>query len=282
MILSFHPIIEADKNILCAGRLPDERDLAAIQRAEAVILPQGCSEALYRMARANCRHIFPNLDARFDYPGKCGQIRLFRELQVAHPTSELYASLAEFHGRPPALPLPVVVKLDWGGQGETVFKAADAQALALALARVAACETTGQKGFLVQQWIPDGGRSLRVTVIGRRRIAYWRVQPDPLRFGASLAAGASIDPDADPALQTAALAMVDDFCHRSGLQLAGFDLLFDTRRIEQGHIEPLMLEINYFFGRAGLGGSEGYYRILEEEVSAWLAARCKTSEANHF
>ncbi len=273
MILSFHPIIEADKNILCAGRQPDEDDLAAIRRAEAVILPQGCSEALYRMARANCRNIFPNLDVRFDYPGKCGQIRLFRELRVAHPATELYASLADFRSRPPAMPLPVVIKLDWGGQGETVFKAADAPAMDHALARVAACEATGQSGFLVQQWIPDGGRSLRVTVIGRRRIAYWRVQPDPSRFGASLAAGGHIDPDADPALQAAALAAVDDFCRRSGLQLAGFDFLFDTRRLEQGHIEPLMLEINYFFGRSGLGGSEGYYRILEEQVSAWLATR---------
>jgi ribosomal protein S6--L-glutamate ligase len=273
MILSFHPIIEADKNLLCAGRQPDEDDLAAIRRAEAVILPQGCSEALYRMARENCRHVFPNLDARFDYPGKCGQIRLFRELGAAHPASELYATLADYRGRPPALPLPVVVKLDWGGQGETVFKAADALSMDLALQRVAACEATGQSGFLVQQWIPDGRRSLRVTVIGRRRIVYWRIQPDPLRFGASLAAGGHIDPDADPDLQAAAQTVVDDFCRRSGLQLAGFDLLFDTRRLEQGRIEPLMLEINYFFGRSGLGGSEGYYRILEAEVSAWLAAR---------
>jgi ribosomal protein S6--L-glutamate ligase len=273
MILSYNPVIEADKNRLCAGRRPDEDDLTAIRRAEAVILPQGCSEALYRLARENCHHVFPNLDVRFDYPGKCGQIRLFRELQAAHPATELYACLADFHNRPPAIPLPVVIKLDWGGQGETVFKADDAPALDLALARVAACEATGQSGFLVQQWIPDGRRSLRVTVIGRRQVSYWRVQPDPLRFGASLAAGGQIDPDADPDLQAAAQAVVSDFCQRTGLQLAGFDLLFDTRRLEQGHIEPLMLEINYFFGRSGLGGSEGYYRILEAEVSAWLATR---------
>jgi ribosomal protein S6--L-glutamate ligase len=36
-----------------------------------------------------------------------------------------------------------------------------------------------------------------------------------------------------------------------------------------------MLEINYFVGRSGLGGSEGYYRILEAEVSAWLGERRK-------
>ena len=59
MILSFHPIIEADENLICAGRLPEESDLEAIRRAEAVILSQGSSEALYRMARANCPHVFP-------------------------------------------------------------------------------------------------------------------------------------------------------------------------------------------------------------------------------
>jgi ribosomal protein S6--L-glutamate ligase len=33
-----------------------------------------------------------------------------------------------------------------------------------------------------------------------------------------------------------------------------------------------MLEINYFFGRTGLGGSDGYYRLFEAEVDKWLAA----------
>jgi ribosomal protein S6--L-glutamate ligase len=272
MILSFHPIIEGDKNILCAGRLPDDKDLAAIQRAEAVILPQGCPETLYRLARAHCRAIFPNLDVRFDYPGKRGQIRLFRELGVAHPATELYCTTEDFYSRPSAIALPAVIKLDWGGQGETVFKVADDQELARALDRVKACEQTGQKGFLVQAFIPNGQRALRVTVIGRRRIAYWRIQPDPHRFGTSVAAGGRIDHDADTPLKAAAEAVVADFCQRTGLQLAGFDFIFDQRLLDQGRIAPLLLEINYFFGRTGLGGSEGYYRLLTEEVEAWLAA----------
>ena len=31
-----------------------------------------------------------------------------------------------------------------------------------------------------------------------------------------------------------------------------------------------MLEINYFFGRKGLGGSDAYYEILNEEIDKWL------------
>ena len=38
MIVSFHPLFEADKNIISAGREPDADDLAAIKAADAVIL----------------------------------------------------------------------------------------------------------------------------------------------------------------------------------------------------------------------------------------------------
>ena len=87
MILSYHPCSEADKNIICAGRNPDDDDLALIQAADALILPQGCYESLYQMARGNCPNIFPDYDVRFRYPGKIGQVRLFQETDVAHPKS---------------------------------------------------------------------------------------------------------------------------------------------------------------------------------------------------
>ena len=37
-------------------------DLDAIRAADAVILPQGCYQSLYEMARKNCKHVFPNFD----------------------------------------------------------------------------------------------------------------------------------------------------------------------------------------------------------------------------
>ncbi len=75
MIVSFHPLFEADKNIICAGREPNGEDLAAIRAADAVILSQGCCRELYDMARENCPHVFPNYNARFKYPGKINQIK---------------------------------------------------------------------------------------------------------------------------------------------------------------------------------------------------------------
>lgn len=271
MILSFHPIIAADENIICAGRMPDETDRAAIQRAAAVILPQGCSEALYRMARTHCAHIFPNMDARFAYPGKRGQIELFRELELAHPATRCCRDTDDFYHRPSRMPLPVVVKLDWGGQGDTVFKADCDADLERILRQIQACERTGQKGFLIQQFIPHRNRSLRVTVIGRKLTTYWRIQPSPECFGTSLSGGARLDHDAAPPLRDAASAVVRDVCRHTGLQLGGFDFIFDRQALDDGRIEPLVLEINHFFGRTGLGGSQAYYRTLEQEVAAWLS-----------
>ena len=34
--------------------------------------------------------------------------------------------------------------------------------------------------------------------------------------------------------------------------------------------EPLFLEINYYFGRRGLGGSENYYQLLHQAIRDWL------------
>jgi ribosomal protein S6--L-glutamate ligase len=277
MILSFHPIIEADRNIICAGRQPDDNDLQAIRRADAVILPQGCSEALYRMARRNCFRVFPNLDVRFDYPGKSGQICLFRRLGVAHPGTRIYSGLDAFSRDTAPVEYPAVVKLDWGGQGETVFRVNDARDLDEALHRVAAYESSGQKGFLIQQYIPCGRRALRVVIVGTRILSYWRQQPETRQFGTSVAGGAIIDHHANPEMQKAARNVVRDFSIQTDLQLAGFDFIFSNQSRFAGAGEPLMLEINYFFGRTGLGGSESYYHLFETEVKKWLTA----VEVNH-
>jgi ribosomal protein S6--L-glutamate ligase len=60
------------------------------------------------------------------------------------------------------------------------------------------------------------------------------------------------------------------FCRRQHIDLAGLDFLFNAH---QGHPEPLFLEVNWVFGRRGLGGSEGFYRLLIPEIHRWLARR---------
>ncbi|MCP4693630.1 MAG: glutathione synthase [Desulfobacterales bacterium] len=273
MILSFHPIFEGDKNIICAGRAPDDGDLAAIKSARAVILPQGRNPALYEMARKNCRNVFPNFDARYRFPGKTGEIRLFRQFDARHPGSVVFADVAAF-GRefdpeygPLPFAFPFVFKFDWGGEGETVFLIKSRPRLLSILQRAAVYEKNGQRGFLFQEYIPIRRGTMRVVVIGKRFLSYWRIREDPESFCDSLAKGGRIDAEGEPELQRAAVRAVASLCEKSGVNLAGLDVVFPRRPRDA---EPRFLEVNYFFGRRGLGGSEKYYEILTGEIQRWL------------
>ncbi len=273
MIVSFHPLFVADNNILCAGREPNRSDLEAIQAAEAVILPQGCSPLLYKMARENCARVFPDYDVRFEYPGKNNQIKLFRTLNVTHPDTELFSDLACFQRQYGVTPTrlsfsyPVVFKFDWGGEGETVHLVKSSQDLHQILEATATYEKSGQFGFMLQEYIPSGNRTLRVVVIGKEIITYWRIQNDEEAFYANLSRGATLDPDSRPGLQRKAVVLVKNLCHHTGIDLAGFDVIFSANKDDP---DPMLLEINYFFGRKGLGGSERYYQILLPEIHNWL------------
>ena len=276
MILSFHPLYMADLDMLCAGRDPGTTELAAIREAEAVILPQGCRESLYRMAKDNCAHVFPDYDARFAYPEKIGQAKLFQENGVPHPRTVLYEkpvlSAAEYEAllNTPPFDLPFVFKFNWGGEGETVFCLNTRDDVENVLNKAILYEISGQYGFLIQEVIPSKGRSLRVVVIHQSYLSYWRVQDDVHGFYTNLTKGAKIDPVSDPTLQEAAVAATRKFCDQTKINLAGFDFLFSETDLTDGIVNPLFLEINYFFGRKGLGGSEKYYKILQAEIDRWI------------
>jgi ribosomal protein S6--L-glutamate ligase len=45
------------------------------------------------------------------------------------------------------------------------------------------------------------------------------------------------------------------------------DIVFS---LTQADPEPMILEINYYFGRRGLGGSLKYYRLLFKTIQTWL------------
>ena len=49
--------------------------------------------------------------------------------------------------------------------------------------------------------------------------------------------------------------------------MAGFDLLFSSERKNR---TPLFLEINYYFGRRGLGRAKRFYEILIAEIEKWI------------
>jgi len=274
VIVSFHPCIEGDENRLCAGRDPEPEDLAATRRADAVILPQGCRPALYRMAADHCAHVFPNYEKRFLYPGKLGQARLFLEAGAPTPETVVFPDVGAWEAwerlEPEKFAFPVVFKFDWGGEGEGVHLVTSKPDLHRMVDRAGDFEAAGHKGFLLQRYISTGGRSLRAVVMGRNVLSYWRLSPDREGFGCTVSRGALVDHHADSGLQELACDAVRDFCTKTGIDLAGFDVVFPC---DQTDSFPLFLEINYFFGRRGLGGSSIYYGLLEQCVERWLEAR---------
>ena len=273
MIVSFHPLFEADQNIICAGRDPDASDEAAIKAADAVILPQGCRKLLYEMARNTCEHVFPNYNARFRHPGKIGQIQLFRDTHTPHPPTEIFASVESFYQcydgdlNRLAIQFPLVFKFDWGGEGDTVYYISSFENLQKLMLKAEIFENSGQHGFLIQQYVPHDNKILRVVIIGQQLITYWRVQENPKCFLANLSKGAILDFESDPDLQSCASVCIKDFCKKSGINLAGVDVIYSS---EENVATPQLLEINYYFGRKGLGGSERYYKLLHQEIQRWL------------
>ena len=278
MIVSFHPCFEADWNIICAGRSPDGEDLRAIKAAHAVILSQGCSRMLHEMVRNHCGNVFPNYDARFEHPGKIGQIELFQKTGTPHPKTEIFRDIHAYTSRYDAkqpegdFSYPFVFKFSWGGEGESVHLIRSAEELDRMMEKAADYERGGNKGFLLQECISANGRTLRVVVIGQTMVSYWRIQESKANFYSSLSKGAVVDAVSDSVQRAAAEKTARQFCRETGINLAGFDLIFPalsgTEKDRQG---PLLLEINYFFGRKGLGGSEKFYALLRNEVEKWLA-----------
>ncbi|MCJ7773475.1 MAG: glutathione synthase [Desulfobacterales bacterium] len=241
-----------------------------------MILPQGCSELLYTMAKSNCSNVFPNFDARFQYPGKINQILLFQKTNTPHPKTETFLAVSTFeeiYGRVPEasrFAFPIVFKFDWGGEGDMVYHVLSVEELNHLLKKAEKFEETGQFGFLVQEAIFSKGRSLRINVIGQRFFSFWRVLDNENGFQSNLSKGATIDYDSFPKIQEAAIKSISDFCQKTGINLAGFDILFSFNNSGQPEKTPFFLEINYFFGRRGFGGSEKFYEILVPEINKWL------------
>ena len=267
-VLSYHLLIESGRNRIYSGK-PSGEDVTEIQAADAVILPQGGKESLYRLARQYCTHVFPNYDAFFSYPGKTGQATLFKMVKVPHPHTLIFENLACFAERGKDIrTYPFVFKFAWGGEGNNVFFVQSEPELDTCLDLAKKWEGQGKKGFVIQEYIPSAGRSLRVVVIGSRFISYWRTHQDQNSFYSNISRGAEIDKDNDPDLQEDAVRELKKFCERTKINLAGFDFLFDSR---QKKPTPLFLEINYFFRCHGLGGTDRYFELLVGAVNEWLA-----------
>lgn len=273
MILSFHPVIEADVQIILGCRSLEDRDLALIQRAEAVILPQGCSRILYQTCRNLQKRLFPDYEVRFKYPGKSGQSRLFKALGFPQPHTACWTSVDEFRASHPECHssphgFPFLFKSDHAHEGKGVFFVENATNGQKALDHLANQERAGFSGFVTQAFVPSQGNVLRAVIIHQKILTYWKRAAKPGQVITTVSRGAILDHDWESGKQEQGGLLALELQKKTGITLAAVDFLFPHTAGSNG---PLFLEINYFFGRRGLGGSMTYYGLLYEAVQTWLA-----------
>jgi len=272
MILSFHPCFDTDIQIILGDRRLDSTIRESIQKAIAIILPQACTQDLYQLCATSDTPLFPNYEARIKYPGKTGQSLLFGDFGLPHPETFSWATVGEFkktHHKPDSLPhdLPFLIKEDMSHEGEGVFLIENRASLKEALDKLALRERSDLKGFVTQEYVPCGGNVLRAVVIGKRVITYWKRPSKPGQEITTISRGAIIDHGWQPDFQEKGKVYALLLSDKTGINLAAIDFVFPIAGKDP---EPLFLEINYYFARRGLGGSENYYSLLHEAVQDWL------------
>jgi len=272
MILSFHPCFDTDIQIILGDRRIDSTIRGSIHKAIAIILPQACTQDLYQLCATSDATLFPNYGARIKYPGKIGQSLLFGDFGLPHPKTFSWATVGEFkktHYEPKTLPhdLPFFIKEDMSHEAEGVFLVEDKKALKEALDNLALRERSGLKGFVTQAYVPCDGNVLRAVIIGKRIITYWKRLNKPGQEITTISRGAIIDHDWQPDLQEKGKVQALHLSDKTGINLAAVDFVFSVTDKDP---KPLFLEINYYFGRRGLGGTENYYRLLYKAIQDWL------------
>ena len=270
-ILSFHPCFAANRHVVLGSRKLGPRDHSLMKKADAVILPQSCSQALYEACKSSSAELFPNYDVRFKYPGKIGQYFLFEEFQLPHPETTPWISVEEFrrtsHQKGISHDFPFFLKGNDSHEGEGVFLITGSDVLESTLRVLGAWEKTGQSGFISQKLIESDGEVLRAVIIGSKIITYWK---RPIREGSiitTISRAAVVDKNWRKDLQKKARAQARVFSRSTGANLAALDFVFSMKNPGP---QPLLLEVNYYFGRRGLGGSLNYYRLLYEALLIWL------------
>ena len=269
MILSFHPCVTADHQIILGNRQPDSRDAPYILQAELIILPQTCSEKLFSMCSKSHGSLFPEYGVRFDYPGKVGQSILFQKAGLPQPKTMQWNSVDHFIG---ALnntyphEFPFLIKEDKGHEAEGIHIIKDDGDIEISLNKISNRYHQGETRFITQELVQADGNTLRVVIMEDSYISYWK-RSGKEQVISTVSNGAAIDKTWRPDLQEKGLEMAEKLSRKTGINLAAVDFIFNLKEPDP---EPLFLEINYSFGRAGLGGTINYYKLLFRAITNWM------------
>ena len=273
MILSFHPCFSADHQIILGDRSLNSDDLSFIKEARVILLPQSCPIKLYCACKNSFALLFPNYETRFEYPGKIGQSIFFKKAGCPHPETIPWNSVDDFReacrGSWPH-DIPFLIKRDKSHEADGIYLIEDSKTLESALDNLSNGGGQISPAFISQELIPTSGNVLRVVVIGLKMITYWKRAQNFGQIITTIRKGAKIDMDWRIDLQEKGRILTQKFSDVTGINLAAVDIVFP---FNQADPEPLFIEINYYFGRRGLGGSLKYYRLLFEAIRKWLFAK---------
>jgi ribosomal protein S6--L-glutamate ligase len=268
MILSFHPCFTADHQIILGSRSLNEDDRRLIHSAHAVILPQGRVDGVFHECQNARTTMFPNYEMRQAYPGKVGQSRLFQAFQLPHPRTFRWKIVDALKKMPkPPHEFPFVVKDDKSHEAQGVFVVKDSESLKAALDFLALKEGVENIGLVTQDFVASGGNVLRAVIMGNQILTYWKRPASPGQVITTISKGALIDHEWEPELQEKGKNQARVLAKRTGINLAAVYFIFPLAKKDP---EPLFLEINYYFGRRGLGGMDAYYRLLFRAIRDWL------------
>jgi ribosomal protein S6--L-glutamate ligase len=272
MILSFHSCFLADTQIILGDGVLDAHDRRHIEAADVIILPQTCPLELYQACKKASALLFPNYEARFEYPGKIGQSRLFKDIGLPHPKTKPWPSVKVFRDKHPKdtpfpREVPFIIKADKTHEAEGVHIVQDPSTLESALKAMERMESSGLPGFVSQEWIETEGNVLRVVIMGKNLRSYWKRAQDSGEKVAAISRGARIDENWRPDLQEKGKAQTQRLSAATGINLAAIDFVFPFSHTDP---PPLFLEVNYAFGREGLGGSQSFYLLLFEVLQEWM------------
>jgi ribosomal protein S6--L-glutamate ligase len=270
MILSFHPCFVADHQIILGSRGLNSDDQSLISDARVIILPQTCSEELYHLCEESPALLFPSYKIRFEHQGKIGQSLLFKKAGLPHPETLQWNSVEEFRNafsNNYPHEMPFLLKRDRSHESHGIYPIKNNESLETALEEIQRAGRTESQAFISQELIQTKGNVLRVVIIGRKAVSYWKRPVNPGEMITTIGKGARIDSTFRGDLQDKGKNWAWRLAETTGINLAAVDFVFPFNRPDP---TPLFLEINYYFGRRGLGGSLNYYRLLFKAIQKWL------------
>ncbi|MBI5846082.1 MAG: hypothetical protein HZB23_15605 [Deltaproteobacteria bacterium] len=263
-LVSLHPHVLGDAFIrLSPGKIFSGHEIDLLSRAGAVVVPQNVKAWQYREIASLCPRVFPDYRNRFGFEGKCGNLALFEKFGLPHPETRAYGNAEDFqtaHPKRPPFGFPFVMKADRGGGGNGVFLIGNDEDLKAALALL------GSRPFVAQKFVDHQGADLRVVILGDALYPYWRVQDDRTEFRNNVGRGARISHDFEPGLTDLGIRAAAMLGTRAGIDCAAVDVLFD-----RGSKAPkaLLGEVNFVFGRKGMGGTNRFRELFRQAVNRW-------------